>query len=606
MKANKYLCLILGIILPVSGCKKRQPALTSALHEAAKSGDVEQIKSLISEGADVNRRDSNQWTALHEAAHNGKIEAARLLISNGAEVDVKEKDGWTPLFLALPSGNQDLISLFVNNGADVNVKCGQYEETPLQYAARNDFKEITKLLIDSGADVNTKDENNISPLHGAVLRNQKDIVKLLLDNGADVNIKGDWNDGTPLYRANARIADILITNGANVNAKDKYGATPLHRISVWDRKDVAKLLLSHGANPNTVDKECNTPLHKVASSSSKVSKSMVELLIDAGADVNVKNQNGETPLHKEVQGWKENSKDLVELLIAKGADVNAKDNYDSTALHIVAGQARKNVTQMIEILIDKGADVNAKDRWGETPLHNILPEYYRLESPKHYVETAKLLIAKGATVDAKNNITTGISAHDRAQTVKTLIDPKAEPGDLVKPGHIFPLRAKSGGVLERAGHTEAAVDLTKISGLTPGGVICEIMNDDGTMARLPQLMEFSKKFKVKKMIILIIIPFLLLFISSVINLGMFFYSTSGVEQVKFESTLAITNSTQTPVVTTNGHLFYPKHYNPLQKYPVVIIVHGFQVDSSTDLRMVLELTKRGFFALAIDLPGAGR
>ncbi len=100
------------------------------------------------------------------------------------------------------------------------------------------------------------------------------------------------------------------------------------------------------------------------------------------------------------------------------------------------------------------------------------------------------------SVDARNNTTTGISAHNRAMTAKTLINLKTKPGDLVKPGHIFPLRAKTGGVLTRAGHTEAAVDLTRIAGLTPGGVICEIMNDDGTMARLPQLMEFSSQFNI--------------------------------------------------------------------------------------------------------------
>ncbi len=100
------------------------------------------------------------------------------------------------------------------------------------------------------------------------------------------------------------------------------------------------------------------------------------------------------------------------------------------------------------------------------------------------------------SVDAKDNTTTGISAHDRAMTAKTLINPKTKPGDLVKPGHIFPLRAKNGGVLKRAGHTEAAVDLTHIAGLIPGGVICEIMNDNGTMARLPQLKKFSEQFNI--------------------------------------------------------------------------------------------------------------
>ena len=97
------------------------------------------------------------------------------------------------------------------------------------------------------------------------------------------------------------------------------------------------------------------------------------------------------------------------------------------------------------------------------------------------------------SVDAAHGVTTGISAHDRAKTIKTIADPKATPDDLVQPGHIFPLRAKEGGVLRRAGHTEAAVDLAKLAGLQPAGVLCEILHDDGTMARLPELLEFRKK-----------------------------------------------------------------------------------------------------------------
>ena len=93
--------------------------------------------------------------------------------------------------------------------------------------------------------------------------------------------------------------------------------------------------------------------------------------------------------------------------------------------------------------------------------------------------------------------TTGISASDRAKTINALVDEKTKPEDLGRPGHIFPLRAKSRGVLRRAGHTEAAVDITRMAGLKPGGVLVEIMNDDGTMARLPQLIEISKKFNLK-------------------------------------------------------------------------------------------------------------
>lgn len=97
------------------------------------------------------------------------------------------------------------------------------------------------------------------------------------------------------------------------------------------------------------------------------------------------------------------------------------------------------------------------------------------------------------SVDAARGVTTGISAYDRATTIQTIANPRSAPEDLVQPGHIFPLRAKAGGVLRRAGHTEAAVDLARMAGLEPAGVLCEILHDDGTMARLPELMEFRKK-----------------------------------------------------------------------------------------------------------------
>lgn len=101
------------------------------------------------------------------------------------------------------------------------------------------------------------------------------------------------------------------------------------------------------------------------------------------------------------------------------------------------------------------------------------------------------------SVDAAEGVTTGISAHDRARTIRALVDAKSTPQSLVQPGHVFPLRAKPGGVLRRAGHTEASVDLARLAGLTPAGVLCEILNADGTMARLPQLLKFRKKHRLK-------------------------------------------------------------------------------------------------------------
>ena len=105
--------------------------------------------------------------------------------------------------------------------------------------------------------------------------------------------------------------------------------------------------------------------------------------------------------------------------------------------------------------------------------------------------------AWAVSVDARKEVTTGISAHDRACTIKLLSDEKSKAKDFVKPGHVFPLRSKSGGVLVRAGHTEACVDLMRLAGHPPVGVICEIMNEDGTMSRMPNLIKFAKKHKLK-------------------------------------------------------------------------------------------------------------
>ncbi len=111
------------------------------------------------------------------------------------------------------------------------------------------------------------------------------------------------------------------------------------------------------------------------------------------------------------------------------------------------------------------------------------------------------------TVDAAEGISTGISAADRARTIRLMADPKAGAADFVSPGHINPLRARPGGVLERAGHTEAAVDLAKLAGLFPCAAICEILNDNGTMARIPDLVEFKKRHNMKMMSVASLIEF---------------------------------------------------------------------------------------------------
>lgn len=118
-------------------------------------------------------------------------------------------------------------------------------------------------------------------------------------------------------------------------------------------------------------------------------------------------------------------------------------------------------------------------------------------APMAQENTSSFGTAFTISIDARKDVSTGISAKDRAVTILTAIHPDTRPGDLVRPGHIFPIRAQKGGVLKRAGQTEGSVDLARLAGLIPAGVICEIMNEDGTMARLPDLIEFGKQHDLK-------------------------------------------------------------------------------------------------------------
>ncbi len=113
------------------------------------------------------------------------------------------------------------------------------------------------------------------------------------------------------------------------------------------------------------------------------------------------------------------------------------------------------------------------------------------------INKSRMQTAFTVSIEAKKGITTGISAFDRAKTIKVAINPKSKKKDIVSPGHVFPLVSRNGGVLERAGHTEASVDISKLSKLNPSSVICEVMNEDGRMARLEDLVKFSKKHKIK-------------------------------------------------------------------------------------------------------------
>ncbi len=168
---------------------------------------------------------------------------------------------------------------------------------------------------------------------------------------------------------------------------------------------------------------------------------------------------------------------------------------------VIDDEGRENEGDLIMAgAFTKATDINFMAKYGRG-LICVPMEGIRLDGLDLHPMATKMpdpyRTAWAISCDAKYGITTGISANDRAHTINVLSDPKAKFSDLVKPGHIFPLRANEGGVLVRAGHTEACVDLLKLAKLYPVGVICEIMKDDGTMARTPDLLEFSKKYNIK-------------------------------------------------------------------------------------------------------------
>ena len=145
-------------------------------------------------------------------------------------------------------------------------------------------------------------------------------------------------------------------------------------------------------------------------------------------------------------------------------------------------------------------DVNFMARYGRGLIClTLTPERTRELNlvPMVHENTAAFGTAFTVSIDSSRGITTGISAHDRATTILKAIHPDTQPSDLARPGHIFPLRSQTGGVLKRAGQTEGSVDLATLAGLSPAGVLCEIMNEDGSMARTPQLIRFAKKHKLK-------------------------------------------------------------------------------------------------------------
>jgi ankyrin repeat protein len=382
---------------------------TESLYQAVAKGDNEQVKSLISQGADINVKNGTGATPLHVAIANGKIETANLLIQKGADVNTKDIKGNTPLHAAAVKGDIKTANLLISKGADVNVE-NKYGLTPVSRALLSDGggRLMVELLVSKGAkvsalhlaahrgdidkvrsilekgtNVDVRDKAGHTPLFYAASAGQLHVVEFLISKGADVNAKDNRDGETPLFYAGdagwKNVVELLIAKGADINARGGLGGSALESAAWLGRGDVAELLITKGADVNIRDDWGYIPLHAAACTGLV---EIAERLITKGNDINAKTEWGETPLHSAM--W-DSQIQMVEFLISKGADVNAQDSAGQTPLHKAAERGHSTV---VDFLTSHGANVNAKDNLGKTPLS--------LAKENGYAELVILLKKHGA------------------------------------------------------------------------------------------------------------------------------------------------------------------------------------------------------------------
>ncbi|WP_164522222.1 ankyrin repeat domain-containing protein [Halocella sp. SP3-1] len=331
----------------------------TALIETIKEGDCKIVKILLEAGAGVNIKNDHGQTALMEAAKKGYYKIVKLLLDSAADIDLKCSKG-NALVFAVDCGNSGIVKLLLEAGANVNDYSGW---DALRKASQKGYSEIEKLLLEARADINATGDEGWTALTWAASKGYLEMVEVLLETGVDVNFRDD-NGWTALiwaaYKGYPEIVEVLLEAGADVNFRDDDGWSPLLCTVHKGNFIAAKLLLKAGADVNVRDDKEWTPLIWAAGYGYP---KIVKLLIEAGASIDDRLDGDLTILMLALfrENW-----EVVKVLIKAGADVNAFTNEEHiTALMIAVVQ---NHPQITKLLIDAGADLGAKHKDGLTAL----------------------------------------------------------------------------------------------------------------------------------------------------------------------------------------------------------------------------------------------
>jgi len=265
------------------------------LHEAARRGNLETMKSLIETGADMNAQDSRGWTPLHVAVGTGRWEIAEYLLANDADANVQSHNGRTPLHLAAEWGEDDVLELLLTHDADIEVRMHE-GRTALHAAAEWGQASKAALLVAHGADVEARTVYGNTPLLCSLDFREPNVATLLLASGADPCASNDANDAGLHYATDdvlIPVAEQLIVAGLDVNVANDAGETPLYGAARDGALQIVELLLVHGADPHATKPDGRTSLHAAAFQGHAA---IVDLLMAHGADVYAETTEEQTPL----------------------------------------------------------------------------------------------------------------------------------------------------------------------------------------------------------------------------------------------------------------------------------------------------------------------